>query len=89
MVNLLRENFGARDLSFCDHLAELALLDLHSSVLQCVAVCCSVLVGFLVTILDRWPYLIYILVCCSVFQCLANCCSVCCRMIHSRDAQML
>jgi len=89
MVDLLRENFGARDLGFCDHLAQLALLDLHSSVLQCVAVRCSVLVRFFVTILDCWPYLIYILVCCSVLQCLANRCRVCCRMIHSRYAQML
>ena len=51
-------------------------------VLQCVAVCCSVIEGW--SLIQRLA--IYVMcmcsVCCSVLQCVAVCCSVCCSVLQ-------
>ena len=67
---------------FCSMLQGLALC----SVLQCVAVCCSVLQ----CVLSK--YLRSVLQCvaeCRVLQCVAVCCSLCCRKISIQCCSML
>jgi len=62
------------------------------SVLQCVAVCCSVLQCVVVSHVAHMNIDIYIFaytVCCSVLQCVAVCCSVLCRAHEHRCVMAL
>ena len=51
------------------------------SVLQCVAVCCSVLQCVLQRVAVCCSVLQCVAVCCSVLQCDILCCSVCCSVL--------
>jgi len=64
------------------------------SVLQCVAVCCSVLQCVAVECMYLLSVLQCVAVCCSVLQCVAVCCSVlqcvavCCSRVYVSAKQV-
>ena len=80
-VNSMKRGLQCRDLRQFDLCETCPWYHVSCSVLQCVAVCCSVCCNALQCVLIHVRRLLCItcvVVCYSVLQCVAVCCSVCC-----------